>query len=430
MSSSAFWTRQHGCPETFDPGERAAVQLDGHVGSFPRRRDALRYARARRRRRAGRGAGARGRPRARRAGRARARRSPAGSAARTSRSSTPRTPAPCSATRSSPSSTTAAASRSSTTRRAASASAASPATSRPASGSRRRRSGPGGFAERVRAQAWVELPDDWPDWRGTMVEPLACVLRGARAGAARAACSIVGNGFIGRLFGAVLERRGDEVFAVDVDPRRAGRAPDGPVDAVVLSGRGGVETALDAVAPGGTVLVFADAGPIPAVGRLPPRADGRRVALGDAAHMPEAVALLHELDVPEPTVLPLERFAEGLELFRRRDALKVVFTPVRALALPRPGRPPPRGRPRAGPGDGRRPRPGRGRAHRRHRPEGVPPRAPGAARPAAEPVRARGLRRRRRDRTPRRRRELRAVRRVRRRARAGRRRSARTSSRC
>ena len=38
---------------------------------------------------------------------------------------------------------------------------------------------PGGFAERVGAQSWVELPDDWPDWRGTMVEPLACVLRGA-----------------------------------------------------------------------------------------------------------------------------------------------------------------------------------------------------------------------------------------------------------
>jgi hypothetical protein len=43
--------------------------------------------------------------------------------------------------------------------------------------------------------------------------------------------------------------------------------------------------------------------------------------------MPEAIALLHDIDVPEPAVLPLERFAEGLELFRCRDALKVVFTP-------------------------------------------------------------------------------------------------------
>jgi hypothetical protein len=43
--------------------------------------------------------------------------------------------------------------------------------------------------------------------------------------------------------------------------------------------------------------------------------------------MPEAVALLHDLDLAEPTVLPLERFAEGLELFTSRRALKVVFTP-------------------------------------------------------------------------------------------------------
>ena len=35
---------------------------------------------------------------------------------------------------------------------------------------------PGGFAERVRAQGSVEIPAHWPDWRGTMVEPLACVL--------------------------------------------------------------------------------------------------------------------------------------------------------------------------------------------------------------------------------------------------------------
>ncbi len=43
--------------------------------------------------------------------------------------------------------------------------------------------------------------------------------------------------------------------------------------------------------------------------------------------MSEAVGLLDDLDVPEPTILPLERFAEGLELFRRRETLKVVFTP-------------------------------------------------------------------------------------------------------
>jgi hypothetical protein len=43
--------------------------------------------------------------------------------------------------------------------------------------------------------------------------------------------------------------------------------------------------------------------------------------------MREAISLLPELDLPEPTVLQLERFQEGLELYRRGDTLKVVFTP-------------------------------------------------------------------------------------------------------
>jgi threonine dehydrogenase-like Zn-dependent dehydrogenase len=185
---------------------------------------------------------------------------------------------------------------------------------------------PGGFAERVRAQGWVDVPEDWPVWRGTMVEPLACVLRGVDH-VPRGRVLIVGNGFVGRLFGAVLERRGDDVFAVDVDPRRAGREPDGPVDAAVLCGRGGVETALDALAPGGALLVFADAGPIPAaeVYRRELSVVGSRSA--SPSTMPVAVELLRELNVPEPTVLPLSRFTDGLDLFRRRDTLKVVFTP-------------------------------------------------------------------------------------------------------
>jgi L-iditol 2-dehydrogenase len=185
---------------------------------------------------------------------------------------------------------------------------------------------PGGFAEHVRAQSWVDLPAGWPDWRGTMVEPLACVLRGAER-VPHGRVLVVGNGFVGRLFGAVLERRGDEVFAVDSDPRRTGRAPDGPVDAAVLCARGGVETALEALSPGGTLLVFADAGAIPAE-----RVYHRELTIAGARsatprRMREAVALLGELTVPEPTVLPLEQFAEGLASYRRRDALKIVFTP-------------------------------------------------------------------------------------------------------
>jgi L-iditol 2-dehydrogenase len=185
---------------------------------------------------------------------------------------------------------------------------------------------PGGFAERVRAQAWVPVPDQLDDAQATMVEPLACVLRGARQ-VPRGRVLIVGHGFVGHLFAAVLRHRGDDVFAADTDPRRDGPAPDGPVDAAVLSGRGGAATALDAVRLGGTILVFADAGSIPAARVY--RGELTLVGVRSAAPplMEVAAALLAELPLPTPTVLPLERFHEGLELVRRRDALKVVFTP-------------------------------------------------------------------------------------------------------
>jgi L-iditol 2-dehydrogenase len=185
---------------------------------------------------------------------------------------------------------------------------------------------PGGFAERVAPADGVELPDSVDDVRGTMVEPLACVLRGLEH-VPRGRVLVVGNGFVGRLFGSVLERRGDAVFAFDSDPRRAGRAPDRPVGAAIVCARGGGETALGAVEPGGTVLVFADAGELPsdAVYRRELTVVGSRSATPEA--MRAAAALLPELEVPEPVVLPLERFAEGLDLFVRREALKVVFVP-------------------------------------------------------------------------------------------------------
>jgi hypothetical protein len=43
--------------------------------------------------------------------------------------------------------------------------------------------------------------------------------------------------------------------------------------------------------------------------------------------MHEAAALLPELELPEPTVLSLDRFAEGLALYRNGGALKIVFVP-------------------------------------------------------------------------------------------------------
>ena len=178
----------------------------------------------------------------------------------------------------------------------------------------------------MRADAWIDVPVGLGDADATALEPLACVLRGAEAVPAGRVL-VVGQGFVGRLFAAVLTRRGDEVFTLDSDPRRSGREPDGPVDAVVICAPGAAATALERVKPGGTILVFADAGALPAeqIYRRELTVAGRRSASPDA--MRAAASLLPELDLPEPTVLPLERFQDGLALFVGRDAAKVVFVP-------------------------------------------------------------------------------------------------------
>jgi L-iditol 2-dehydrogenase len=182
---------------------------------------------------------------------------------------------------------------------------------------------PGGFAEAVEAAEGLVLPDGVDDAVGTYVEPLACVLRGAER-VPRGRVLVVGQGFVGRLFAAVLRLRGDVVFATDVRPERAGRAPDGPVDAAVLCAPA---APLETIAPGGTVLVFSPAAPVDLdlVYRNELTLTGSRSAT--PRHMREALELLPRLDVPEPTVLPLERFEEGLELYRSGRALKVVFAP-------------------------------------------------------------------------------------------------------
>jgi L-iditol 2-dehydrogenase len=186
---------------------------------------------------------------------------------------------------------------------------------------------PGGFAERVLADGSVGITDEVPDAVATYVEPLACVLRAAeRVPGGRVL--VVGCGFVGRLFLAVLRRRGDEVFALEARPERlAAPEPDGPVDAAVLCAPGGADSAVQALAPGGTMLAFAPGGPLDldTVYRRELRVLGARSATPQS--MADAARLLPELHVPEPTVLPLERFAEGLDLYRSGRALKVVFTP-------------------------------------------------------------------------------------------------------
>ena len=185
---------------------------------------------------------------------------------------------------------------------------------------------PGGFAERARSDAFVALPDPIGDALGTYAEPLGCVLRGAeRVPSGRVL--VVGGGFIGQLFAALLRHRGDEVFVHDRIPERATELPDGPVDAAVLCARGGAATALAALAPAGVVLVFADAGWLD----LDPVYRSELTVLGSRSatprHVREAIELIPALDLPQPVTMPLEEFPVGLDLYRRGEALKVVFTP-------------------------------------------------------------------------------------------------------
>jgi len=186
---------------------------------------------------------------------------------------------------------------------------------------------PGGFAERVRAPATVPIPAGVDVARATYTEPLACVLR-ALEQVPNGRVLVVGAGFVGRLFVELLRRRGDAVFARDTDPpRRAAPEPDGPVDAAVICAPAGADEALEALEPGGSLLVFAPTArlDLDLVYRRELTVSGSRSATPH--HMHAAAALLPELDPPEPTVLPLDRFAEGLALYRSRRALKVVFVP-------------------------------------------------------------------------------------------------------
>lgn len=195
---------------------------------------------------------------------------------------------------------------------------------------------PGGFSEYLRATHCVPLPPDLDELAGVWVEPLACVLR-ARERVPRGRVLVVGCGAIGQLWVQALRARGDEVVAADPREERLARArelgaavDDDPVGAVVLAAHGGLNDGLARLEPGGTLLVFAaPEGLVPAaldaVYRNELTVVGSRS--GTPAYFRDAIGLLPSVALPEATVLPLERFAEGVDLYRRGDALKVVFTP-------------------------------------------------------------------------------------------------------
>jgi L-iditol 2-dehydrogenase len=195
---------------------------------------------------------------------------------------------------------------------------------------------PGGFAERLRATHCLELPGDVNGLAGIWVEPLACILRAAES-VPRGRVLVVGCGAIGQLWIQVLRRRGDTVTAVDPRAARLARArelgaeADGrPASAAVVTAPAGVNDALGGLEPGGTLLLFAasaEEAPVAldVVYRNELRVVGSRSATPSSFR--SAVELLPALELPDVTTLPLEQFADGVELYRRGEATKIVFTP-------------------------------------------------------------------------------------------------------
>ena len=195
---------------------------------------------------------------------------------------------------------------------------------------------PGGFAELVRASHCVPVPPELDELASVYVEPLACVLRAVER-VPRGRVLVAGCGSVGLLFVQVLLARGDEVAVLEPRADRLARALDlgatelrDPVAAAVLTAPAALNDALARLEPGGTLLVFA-APPEPVPAALDAIYRNELSVVGSRSATPayfrDAIALLPSFVLPDAVRLPLDRFAEGLDLYRRGDALKVVFEP-------------------------------------------------------------------------------------------------------
>jgi L-iditol 2-dehydrogenase len=225
---------------------------------------------------------------------------------------------------------------------------------------------PGGFAEYVRVPAanvraaTFRVPEHLGDEEATFVEPLACCLRAVERARVQPGDTavVVGLGSIGCLFAQLLRRAGAAVLGVDQDAARlalaggfgieatapadgaalARRLSDGRgADHVVVTGGGAavLPWAVETLRDGGAVHYFAggDGGALPmplatlyhreltitATYSSSPATLARAFWLIAAGKVDVAGLISHRL--------PLARLAEGVELMRTREALKVYVTP-------------------------------------------------------------------------------------------------------
>jgi L-iditol 2-dehydrogenase len=218
---------------------------------------------------------------------------------------------------------------------------------------------PGGYSEYVRVpEINVEsgvyvLPDHVTYEEGTMIEPLACVLRGQRViGVERGqTVLILGAGVSGLTNIQVAKYRGAHVIATDVDDFRLKRAKEFGADKAVNANDVGdikadkvilctgsykaVEQAFKCIDRKGTILLFA----IPDKNIELPNADIWRnevtitSSYGAAAYdLQEALDVIasRKIDV-RPLIthrFPLTKIQEGFNLVANpKDSLKVVIEP-------------------------------------------------------------------------------------------------------
>ena len=225
---------------------------------------------------------------------------------------------------------------------------------------------PGGFAEYVRVpapnvrHAMFRVPSHVGDVAASFVEPLACCVRAVRRTGVRPGDTavVVGLGSIGCLFVQLLERVG--ALVVGCYPladrvalaRRLGANDAGSADAAAAAARalsdgrgadhvivtgGGAHVlpwAADVLRDGGAVHCFAGGGdtlPI-SLDRLYRRELTITATYSSSpADLAEAFGLIagNAIEVESLVThrVPLESLAKGVELMRRREALKVYVTP-------------------------------------------------------------------------------------------------------
>ena len=226
---------------------------------------------------------------------------------------------------------------------------------------------PGGLAELVRVPAanaaadTLPLPDGLPDWAATLIEPLACVIRGQRrAGVGPGSrVAVVGAGSMGLLEIAAARAAG-AAAVVALEPRADRRVAAERAGAVALTG-GGPEAVRDALAGELADQVFVCtssaaaiaesihlAGPAGAVQLFAPPEPGTPVPLDLGAiwfrevsvestysagpfDTRDALGLLARGDVDAAAIVshrfPLEEAAEAFRLAAAGQALKVVVEP-------------------------------------------------------------------------------------------------------